>query len=100
MNDPYFIEPWLDENNEHFCPKVFIAINAWQDIFGNKDEDRAKINVKERLIKWLKDHDKWINDNYVYLDEQDIEDISIIITPDSMKNDEDKLILPDDFFQK
>jgi hypothetical protein len=94
MNDDLFNVPWLDENNEFFLPKVFIAIKVWKHIFGDPYMRLPNVNVKESLIQWLKDHEEWLNEHEVELDEQDIEDISIIITPDYMKKVEDRFKLP------
>lgn len=98
MNDALFNAPWLDEDSEFFSPKLFIAVNAWKHIFGDKYMRLPNLNVKERVIEWLKDNEEWLNEHEVELDEQDIEDISIIITPDYMKKVEDRIKLPLDYF--
>jgi hypothetical protein len=81
--NPRCYAPYLDPNHPNFSTLLFIALSAWQSLFGDVNKVEPAMNVKEALKKWLKENNEVLN-------EEELEYIANIITPDCMKKGDNK----------
>ena len=88
--------PYLDPTHPHFSTKLYIAVKAWTDLFGDRNTPLPEGNIKDIFIKWLEENNISIRDKDVQISEEEAEeeefpffideiyDIGILMQPDCM----------------
>ena len=82
----FYVNTPLDRNHPNFSTKLYIAVKAWTDLFGDKNKELPEGSVKDMFLKWLKENNISIRDPNIEITEEEAEkeEFPFFITEDDM----------------